>query len=298
LRSRTLEAANQAASLKQQAWAKDSQSTWASARAAELEAEAAGFRIRGDLGGALRTVKEANRLHDEADEAAEEAEALRAEAKQKESEADDASKRAIDAISRSTLLGAANANKEAKEAEERAVSSRLAYSELLKQLGMAMKQLEDARALQVEAAERLRDAQMLALASRLGGGVSVMSQEDSEEERIRRVDVQKASALVASLEGRVTELNAKMQEARSQGTINDESSHHHHHHHQDLSSSSSPTFQATNQQDLFERFEALARISFDAAKAAEEAKYELQAQADDMKSRLEAFRSSIDEFER
>jgi predicted nucleic acid-binding protein len=241
----------------------------------------------------LRTVKEANRLHDEAEEAAEGAEALRAEAKQKESEADDASKRAIDAISRSTLLGVANSNKEAKEAEERAVSSRLAYSELLKQLGMAIKQLEDARAWQVEAAERLRDAQMFALASRLGGGVSVMSEEDLEEEKVRREDVQKASALVALLEGRVTELNAKMQEAHIQGTIGDESSHH-----EDLILTSSPTFRTTNRQDLIERFEALARASLNAAKAANEAKYELQAQTDDMKSRLEAFCSSVDEFER
>ena len=95
-----MDASNQAAALKTKAWQKDSQSTWASARAAELEAEAAGCRIRGDLGGALRTIKEANRLHDDSDAAAEEAEALRNEARQKEAEADDASRRAIDAISR------------------------------------------------------------------------------------------------------------------------------------------------------------------------------------------------------
>lgn len=240
------------------------------------------------MGGALRTIQEANRLHDESDEAAEEAEALRAEAKQKESEAEDASRRAIDAISRSALLGAANANKEAKEAEEKAVVSRQAYSELLSQLGMAMKQLEDARAWQVESAERLRDAQMSALASRLGGGSSSeIDKDDAEEERLRREDVKKASALVASLERQVRELNEKMQEA--QGTESEASQ-------LDLCSSSS--IQAGSQKELIERFEGLAKASFDAARTADEARQDLHAQAKDMRIKAEAFRSSILKLER
>ena len=187
------------------------------------------------------------------------------------------------------------------------MASRQSYSELLKQLGIAMKKLEEARAWQVEAAERLRDTQMQMLASRLGGerdgdSSRLMGKDDAEEEDQRRADVQKASALVASLETHLQELSDKVREAEEKTSLDESAaegggaggsssilSH--------LPSLSSPVGNEL-ESALIERFESLSRSSIEAAQAADAARHDLQSQADYMRSKAAGFRSNALIFER